>query len=78
MFTIRKLSALQLKRPGVQVARRNEKQPYPMSYSPFFAPYTLTQSGERTMGILESRSHFLINIGLFQTNAMWSYCLNRV
>ena len=25
MFTIRKLFALQLKRPGVQVARRNEK-----------------------------------------------------
>lgn len=44
----------------------------------FFAPYTLTQSGERTMGILESRSHFLINTGLFQTNAVWSYCLNRV
>lgn len=44
----------------------------------FLAPYTLTQSGERTMGILESRSHFLINIGLFQTNTVWSYCLNRV
>ena len=44
----------------------------------FLAPYTLTQSGKRTMGILESRSHFLINIGLFQTNAVWSYCLNRV